>query len=112
MAGRLEASSPNAGRPLRSARRPVLVRSSPITAETLHSYLGRLSAQNLLRSFWMTDLMHAPDVTAALSEATGLSERHLISALPELRTSSSIQQLPYLVGQVSATAGTRPACSH
>lgn len=83
-----------------------------MTAETLHSYLGRLSERNLLRSFWARDLMHAPDLAAALSEATRLPERHLVSALPELRTASSIKQLPYLAGQVSATAGTRPACSH
>lgn len=93
-------------------RRPVLLPCAPITAETLQSYLGRLSERNLMRAEWASELMHLPDATAALSEATDLSERHLVSALPELRTPRSIREFPYLSGQVSATAGTRPACNH
>lgn len=112
MAGRTEVSSPNVRQRRQRARQPVLVPVSPMTAETLHSYLGRLSGRNLLRSDWASDLIHAPDVAAAISEATGLPERHLVAALPELRTSRSITQWPYLAGQVSARAGTRPACSH
>lgn len=112
MAGCSDVSPSNVRQRRQLARQPVLVPLSPMTAETLHSYLGRLSERNLLRFFWARDIMHAPDVTAAISEATGLPARNLMSALPELRTARSITQWPYLVGQVSARAGTRPACSH
>lgn len=112
MAGRFDIV-PRRVRPHRQlARQPLLAPLSPMTAETLHSYLGRLGERNLLRSSWARDLIYAPDVTGAIAEVTGLPERHLISALPELRTSHLIKQWPYLAGQVSARAGTRPACSH
>lgn len=112
MAGRLDMSRRKVRQHREVARQPLLAPLSPMAAETLHSYLGRLSERNLLRSLWARDLMHAPDVTAAMADVTGLPERHLISALPELRTAHSIKQWPYLTGQVSAWAGTRPACSH
>lgn len=97
---------------LRLARRQLLFPLSPMTNEKLDSYLGRLERRNLLQANWAQRLSHDPDRTRALSELTGLSEKHLVSALPDLRTPEIFGRWPYLAGQVSANAGVRPACTH
>ncbi|WP_100521044.1 hypothetical protein [Mycobacteroides abscessus] len=97
---------------------PVLRRSglpvqiAPITAETLVSYLQRLTDRNLLRPQWLSELSHQPHFGTTLAQLTGLSEKHLASALPELRSTGTVQMWPHLIGQVSAGAGSRPACTH
>lgn len=85
---------------------------APLGAETLSSYLRRLTDQNLLRPLWLSTMAHRRSFTVALVGLTGRSERSLVSALPELRGDTVLQKWPHLVGQVSANAGTRPACTH
>ncbi|MHA3021826.1 hypothetical protein ACXPWS_16440 [Mycobacterium sp. BMJ-28] len=85
---------------------------APLSAETLSSYLQRLTDQNLLRPLWLSTMAHRRSFTAALVALTGRSERSLVSALPELRGETVLQKWPHLGGQVSANAGIRPACMH
>jgi len=86
--------------------------SSPITAETLVSYLRRLTEQNLLRPRWLSQLSRQPQFTPSLCELTGLTERSLVSALPELRTWHALERWPHIAGQASVRAGVRAACTH
>lgn len=90
-------------------RLPLQVR--PMAAETLRSYLGRVEGANYLPPNLVYSQSRAPDSLAVLSALTGYSERHLVSALPELRQREALTIWPHLVGEVSARAGTRPACT-
>ncbi|MBN3508337.1 hypothetical protein JYB55_05725 [Mycolicibacterium septicum] len=79
-------------------------------AETLNSYLRRVTDQNYLRPSFLQNLARAPGFLTELSMMTGYSERHLTFALPELRTPAILRAYPELAGEVSACAGRRPAC--
>lgn len=81
-----------------------------MTAETLHSYLDRVTDQNFLRPGLLRDLAKGAGFAATLSTLTGYSKRHLVFALPELRTPASMRMYPQLAGEVSSCAGKRPAC--
>ncbi|WP_131812760.1 hypothetical protein, partial [Mycolicibacterium conceptionense] len=81
-----------------------------MTAETLHSYLGRVTDQNLLRPGMLRDLSKGRGFATTLSTLTGYSKRHLVFSLPELRTPASLRAYPQLAGEVSSCAGKRPAC--
>lgn len=94
----------------RRQRLPLLV--PPIASETLDSYLARITDRNLLRPGWLPQLSRSPHFLADLTELTGLTERALVSALPELRTPKTLVRWPHLAGQVSKRAGMRPACTH
>lgn len=91
-------------------RLPLLV--SPMASETLDSFLGRITDRNLLRPGWLPQLSRNPEFLADLTELTGLTERALVSALPELRTPTTLMRWPHVAGQVSKRAGVRPACTH
>lgn len=95
---------------LRRSGLPVQI--APMTDETLASYLQRLTDRNLLQPQWLARLSHLPHFGATLAQLTGLPEKHLASALPELRSTGTVQKWPHLIGQVSACAGRRPACTH
>lgn len=97
---------------LRRPHQQLPLQVSPMTAETLQSYLQRITDRNLLRPGWLSHLSRQPHFTTMLSELTGLPERNLASALPELRRPRSFEKWPHLAGQVSASAGTRPACAY
>jgi len=82
-----------------------------MTSETLRSYLGRVERANYLSPNLLQVQSRAPNFLSALSASTGYSEKHLVSALPELRTRDALEAWPHLIGEVSARAGTRPACA-
>lgn len=84
---------------------------APIASETLASYLQRLTDKNLLRPSWLSSLARQPEFLTAVTELTGLPQRNLISALPELRSAPLLRQFPYLLGQASDRAGKRHACT-
>ena len=84
---------------------------SPMGSETLNSYLRRVTDGNLLRPGWLSQLSRQPHFVADLTELTGLTERGLVTALPELRTPQAIERWPHLVGHVSKQAGIRSACT-
>lgn len=96
----------------RRCRRPLPLAVSPIEAETLKSYLQRVTESNLLRPEWLSKLSRKCRFVRELVEITGFSERALVSALPELRTPQTIKDWPHLVGLVSKRAGVRSACVH
>lgn len=96
-------------RPL--ARLPIVTK--PITAETLASFLSRLANCNALRtSTWPLNQRKNPEFVGMLERLTGRDRRHLACALPELRTATTLAELPYLHQAVSSRAGTRPACGY
>lgn len=95
-----------------SARRPLPLPVPPIEAETLKSYLRRVTESNLLRPDWLSKLSRKSRFVVDLIEITGFTERSLLSALPELRTPQLIKDWPHLVGLVSKRAGVRSACTH
>lgn len=97
---------------VRRGRQRLPVPVSPMSSETLNSYLGRVTDQNLLRLGWLSQISRQPHFVADLAELTGLTERGLVAALPELRTPQAIERWPYLVGHVSRHAGIRFACRH
>lgn len=93
------------------ARLPIITR--PITAETLQSYLSRLAGCNALPiSAWPLNQRKNPEFTAILEQLTGRTRRHLVSALPELRTPPALAEFPHLHDTVSPSATTRPACTY
>lgn len=98
----------NAG-PVPCRRLPLQIR--PMTAETLRSYLGRVERANYLSPNRLQAQSRTPGFLSALSASTGYSEHHLVAALPELRTRDVLTAWPHLIGEVSASAGTRPACT-
>jgi hypothetical protein len=83
----------------------------PFTAETISSYLGRISDRNLLRASATARIAKSPQRLQVLAAMTGLGEQHLVSALPELRSLEALQTWPHLLGEVSAAAGARSACT-
>lgn len=85
---------------------------SPMGSETLNSYLRRVTERNLLRTGWLSQLSRQPHFVADLIELTGLTERGLVTALPELRNLQVLQRWPHLVGRASKQAGIRYACTH
>ncbi len=97
---------------VRHGRQRLPVPVSPMCSETLNSYLRRVTDQNLLRPSWLPQLSRQPHFVADLVELTGLTERGLVAALPELRTPHAIKRWPHLVGHVSKRAGIRSACRH
>lgn len=97
---------------VRRSRQRLPVPVSPIGSETLNSYLRRITDQNLLRPGWLSQLSRRPHFVTDLVELTGLTERGLVAALPELRTPQAVKRWPHLVGQVSKQAGIRSACRH
>jgi len=97
---------------VRRGRQRLPVPVSPMCSETLNSYLRRVTEQNLLRPSWLSQLSRQPHFVADLVELTGLTERGLVAALPELRTPHAIKRWPHLVGHVSKRAGIRSACRH
>ena len=97
---------------VRHGRQRLPVPVSPMCSETLNSYLRRVTDQNLLRPSWLPQLSRQPHFVADLVELTGLTERGLVAALPEVRTPHAIKRWPHLVGQVSKRAGIRSACRH
>lgn len=97
---------------VRRGRQRLPVPVAPMCSETLNSYLRRVTDQNLLRPSWLSQLSRQPHFVADLVELTGLTERGLIAALPELRTPHAIKRWPHLVGHVSKRAGIRSACRH
>lgn len=96
----------------RHGRQRLPVPVSPMCSETLNSYLRRVTEQNLLRPGWLSQLSRQPHFVADLVELTGLTERGLVAALPELRTPHAITRWPHLAGHVSTRAGSRSACKH
>lgn len=96
----------------RRARQRLPLPVSPMSSETLSSYLRRVTDRNLLRPGWLSQLSRQPHFAADLIELTGLTERGLVTALPELRTPQALERWPHLVGHVSKQAGTRSACTH
>lgn len=92
-------------------RRQLCLPVAPYTAETLSSYLGRLTERNYLNAGMLPAIARRPGRRTVLAQLTGLSERHLASALPELRARSDLSMWPHLTGTVSAVAAIRPACS-
>ncbi len=97
---------------VRRGRQRLPVPVSPMCSETLNSYLRRVTEQNLLRPSWLSQLSRQPHFVADLVELTGLTERGLVAALPELRTPHAIKRWPHLAGHVSKQAGVRSACRH
>lgn len=97
---------------VRRGRQRLPVPVAPMCSETLNSYLRRVTDQNLLRPSWLSQLSRQPHFVADLVELTGLTERGLVAALPELRTPHAIKRWPHLVGHVSKRAGIRSACRH
>ncbi len=97
---------------IRHRRQQLPVPVAPMTSETLKSYLRRLTDQNLLRPGWLPRLARQPHFVVDLVELTGLTERGLVAALPELRTPQAVERWPHLVGHVSKRARTRSACTH
>lgn len=97
---------------VRRGRQRLPVPVSPMCSETLNSYLRRVTDQNLLRPGWLSQLSRQPHFVANLVELTGLTERGLVAALPELRSPHAIKRWPHLVGHVSKQAGIRSACRH
>lgn len=93
------------------AHRALPVRVRPMTAETVTSYARRITERNYLRRGLLPALSRRHPFLPILSILTGYTERHLVSALPELRTPSILRAWPHLYGEVSARAGTRPACT-
>lgn len=88
---------------------PLQVR--PLAAERLKCYLARVCARNLLAVASLEKFLRRPGFRGTLAEFTGYSERHLASALPELREPSDLELWPYLVGKPSRNAQVRPACT-
>lgn len=97
---------------VRRGRQRLPVPVSPMCSETLNSYLRRVMDQNLLRPGWLPQLSRQPHFVTDLVELTGLTERGLVTALPELRTPHAVERWPHLVGRVSKRAGIRSACRH
>ena len=112
MSLRAERSSTVAAEGVRRGRQRLPVPVSPMCSETLNSYLRRVTDQNLLRPGWLSQLSRQPHFVADLVELTGLTERGLVAALPELRTPHAVKRWPHLVGHVSKRAGIRSACRH
>ncbi len=92
-------------------RRRLCLPVRPLSAETLSSYLLRVTERNYLKGTMLPKIARLPDRRTILAQLTGHSERHLASALPELRTRADLSRWPYLSGRVSAVAGIRPACT-
>jgi len=111
MALRAERSS-TVAEGVRRGRQRLPVPVSPMCSETMNSYLRRVTDQNLLRPGWLSQLSRQPHFVANLVELTGLTERGLVAALPELRTPHAIKRWPHLIGHVSQRAGIRSACRH
>lgn len=84
---------------------------APLTGETLTSYLSRLTTANYLQRTWLPKLAKEPGFTRQLSALTGYTEHQLVCALPALRTAATLRTWPHLIGQVSARAPSRPACT-
>jgi hypothetical protein len=84
---------------------------APFAAETLESYLWRLSARNLLARHCLPKLARGTDFRRTLAELTGYSERNLAAALPELRKPSDVDRWPHLAGLASQYARVRRACT-
>ena len=92
-------------------RRQLSISVRPFTGETVSSYLSRISERNLLRASATARIAKSPQLLQILAAMTGLAEQNLVSALPELRPSDAVHVWPHLLGEVSAAAGTRPACT-
>lgn len=92
--------------------RRLLVPVKPMPSETLHSYLYRLTEDNHLFPGWLPGLARKPDFLPKLAILTGYSDHQLVATLPELCTHFHIRQWPHLLGEPSAFAQTRAACSH
>ena len=92
--------------------RRLLVPVKLMPAETLHSYLYRLTEDNHLFPGWLPGLARRPGFSSKLAVLTGYSDHQLVAMLPELRTSFDIRCWPHLIGEPSAHAGTRAPCSH
>ena len=84
---------------------------APLAGETLTSYLRRLTTANYLQRSWLPKSAKDPGFTRQLSALTCYTEHQLVGALPELRTPATLHAWPHLIGQVSARAPTRPACT-
>lgn len=105
-------AAPSAAFGLTLRRRCLPIPLSPIESETLRSYLRRLTDTNLLKPQHLFSLSRQPKFLDTLRDRTGLTERQLVSALPEVRSSATLERWPHLIGRPSAKAGTRPACTH
>ncbi len=92
--------------------RRLLVPVRPVPSETLHSYLYRLTEDNHLFPGWLPGLARRPVFLPKLAVLTGNSDHQLVSMLPELRIRAHIRRWPHLLGEPSAFAKTRAACSH
>lgn len=92
--------------------RRLLVPVKPMPAETLNSYLQRLTEGNHLLPGWLPTLAKKPGFLLKLTVLTGYSDHQLVAMLPELRSPFHLRHWPHLVGQPSACAGTRAPCGH
>ncbi len=92
--------------------RRLLVPVKPMPAETLHSYLYRLTEDNHLHPGWLPRLAKKPGLLRKLAVLTGYSDHQLVSMLPELRSPFHLRHWPHLIGEASARASTRAPCGH
>ncbi|MDR3657525.1 MAG: hypothetical protein P4L48_18250 [Mycobacterium sp.] len=81
-------------------------------AETLHSYLYRMTEENHLLPGWLPKLARRPGFLMKLAVLTGYSDHQLVAMLPELRSPFHLRSWPHLIGQPSVRASTRAPCGH
>lgn len=92
--------------------RRLLVPVKPMPAETLHSYLYRVTEENHLFPGWLPRLAKKPGLLLKLAVLTGYSDHQLVAMLPELRSPFHLRYWPHLIDTPSARASSRAPCGH
>lgn len=95
-----------------SAGNPTLPRVvKPITNELLDDYLARLAQANGINRYRLRALLkqRGGSIRGGLGVTTGMSDRAIVFALPELRTVSDLTTYPELAGRARAYSKS-PGC--